>query len=701
MPQHFKKLSMPVTQLKFQQAIALHQQGKLSEAERLYADILQDDPAHFDAVHLLGVIALQTQRDQRCVDLITYAIGLNASMAEAHCNLGNAFRNLKRFDEALAAYERAIALKPHLADAHNSHGNALKDLKRFEAALASYQKAIALNPDYADAHSNCGTALHELKRFDEAIVHYQHAISLKPDFTEAYNNYGNTLKDLKRYDEALECYDRAIALNPVFAEAHANRASALHDLRRIEEALAGYEKAIRLKPTYEEAYVNRGLILNNLNRFSDALADFETAISLQPDFADAHHNRGHALSYLDRRTEARESYEKTLALTPDDVPYNRGIVLADLKRFDEALENYDKSILLNPAHAEAHNNRGIVLVCLKRFDEALESYNQAIALDTDNATFYNNKSFCLLLTGHFEQGWELLERRRTKPELVSLFKARNYSQPLWRGEDIAHKTVFIYWEQGLGDTIQFCRFAKLAEQRGANIIFSARNCLHALLKTLSPSIQLIGEKQTPAHFDYHCPIMSLPLGFGIKLHNIPADTPYLHADPARVQNWKQKLGDEGFKIGIVWQGNKGKVDAGRSFALREFEGISRLSGVRLISLQKGGGLEQLQNLPAGMNVESLGEDFDIGTDAFLDTAAVMENLDLIISSDTAIAHLAGALGRPVWVILKDNPDWRWMLDRSDSPWYPSMRLFRQKTTDDWTGIFADITAELGSLIPTR
>jgi hypothetical protein len=261
--------------------------------------------------------------------------------------------------------------------------------------------------------------------------------------------------------------------------------------------------------------------------------------------------------------------------------------------------------------------------------------------------------------------------------------------------------VFIYWEQGLGDTIQFCRFLKLAAQRGANIIFSARNCLHELLKTLSPSIKLIGERETPAHFDYHCSIMSLPLAFETATHNIPADIPYLHADPARIQHWKQKLGSEGFKIGIVWQGTKGKVDAGRSFALKEFEGISRLSGVRLISLQKGGGLEQLENLPAGMKVESLGEMFDAGANAFLDTAAVMENLDLIISSDTAIAHLAGALGRPVWLILKDNPDWRWMLDRSDSPWYPSMRLFRQKIRGDWAGIFADVAAELHRLIPIQ
>jgi tetratricopeptide (TPR) repeat protein len=689
----------PVTQLKFKQALSLHRQGMLGEAERLYTDVILEDAAHFDAIHLLGVIAFQTRRDQRCVELITRAIGLNATMAEAHCNLGNALRNLKRFEEALAAYENAIALKPSMAEAHNSHGNILKDLKRHEAALASYDQAIALKPDYTEAHSNRGTVLHDLKRFDEALACYRAAIALNPDFAEAHGNRGNTLKDLKRFDEAITSYDKAIAIAPGFAEAHANRATVLKDLRRLEEALSGCDRAIALKPDYDEAYRNRGLVLIDLKRFDEALTNFDMAIALNPNFAEAHHGRGIVLTCLKRSDEAAISFDKALRLMPLDEHYGRGIVLTDLRKLDEALAAFDKAIAIAPGHVEAHHNRGIVLADLKRFDEALASYDKAIALDPDYADARNSKSLSLLLNGYFDEGWRLYEWRDKKPELLNLFAARSYTKPRWHGlEPIEGKVLFVYWEQGFGDTIQFCRFLKLARKLGAHVIFSARNCLHALLKTLDPSIVLIGETETPPFFDYHCPLMSLPLAFQINLENIPADVPYLHAEPERIEKWKQRLGTHGFKIGVAWQGSKGKIDIGRSFALRELYGLSQVPNVRLIGLQIGEGLDQLAHLPDGMRVEQPGADYDAGADAFLDTAAMMENLNLIVSSDTAIAHLAGALGRPVWVALKNVPDWRWMMDRDTSPWYPSMRLFRQSMAGSWQSVFTSMLNELTRLL---
>jgi tetratricopeptide (TPR) repeat protein len=629
------------------------------------------------------------------VELITHAIGLNANMAEAHCNLGNALRNLKRFEEARAAYEKAIALKPKMSEAYNSLGNIHKDLKRAEAALASYDQAIALKPDYAEALCNRGTALHDLKRFDEALISYQKAIQLNPDFAEAHSNRGNTLKMLKRLDDALAAHDKAIALAPGFAEAHGNRATALKDLRRFEDALSGYDRAIGLKPNYDEAHRNKGLVLIDLKRFDEALRSFEKAISINPNFAEAHHNRGNVLTCLNRFDEAAVSFEDALRLMPLDQHYGRGIVLTDLKRLDEALSSYDQAIAMKPDDAKAHHNRGLVLADLKRFEEALVSYDRAIALDPDFAEAYSNKSLCLLLNGYFEEGWRLYEWRGKKPELLNLFSMRAYAQPRWNGlEPIDGKTLFVYWEQGLGDTIQFCRFLKQARQLGAHVVFSSHNCLHALLKTLDPAIEIIGETATPRHFDYHSPLMSLPFALNTSLDNIPADVPYLHADPERIEKWKQRLGQGGFKIGIAWQGSKGKIDICRSFDVRELFSLSQIQGVRLISLQIGEGLEQLARLPSGMQVELPGADYDAGADAFLDTAAIMESLDLIISSDTAIAHLAGTLGRPVWIALKDIPDWRWMMDRSTSPWYPAMRLFRQNTAGSWTNVFSSMATEL-------
>ena len=271
--------------------------------------------------------------------------------------------------------------------------------------------------------------------------------------------------------------------------------------------------------------------------------------------------------------------------------------------------------------------------------------------------------------------------------------------PVWRGEDVCGKRVVVYEEQGLGDIIQFCRYLALLAEMGAAVTFLLRSRMHALIRSLGQAVRVSDTFPVDETFDYQCALLSLPLAFGTTVENIPARTPYLQADAERIRSWKQKLGDAGFKIGIAWQGSKtGKIDVGRSFALAEFAGVSRIPNIRLISLQKNEGVEQLRDLPEGMTVEDLGENFDSGTDAFVDTAAVMANLDLVISSDTSAAHLAGALGRPVWLALKHVPDWRWMLDRTDSPWYPTMRLFRQRTRGDWNGVFADIEMALREAI---
>jgi len=654
------------TQSKFRQALNFHQQNRLAEAEHLYDDVVAEHPEHFDATHLLGVLAFQTGRLQKAVDLIQKAIGLNGSFAEAHSNLGNVLMDLKRFDEALAGYDDALVLKPNLPEVHNNRGAALKALKRFDEAIASFDRAVALRPDYPEAHNNAGNALSEVKRFDEALVRYYKAIKLKPDYAEVYSNFGNALTGLQRFDEALVSYARAIALTPDFPQPHNNLGTALKNLKRFEEALVSYDKAILLKQDYAEAHRNRGIALTDLKRFDEAKASFDIAIALTPDDAEAY--------------------------------YSLAIVQTELHDRAAALANYDMAVALRPDYADAHNNRGIILAELGRFDEACASYDRATTLNADWPEVHTNKSFSLLLNGHFSEGWPLFEWRRRKPELTDLFAARAYPQPLWSGQDIVGKVLFVYWEQALGDTIQFCRYVTSAEALGATVVFSVQDSLHQLLTTLSPSVTLIGENETPPQFDFHAPLMSLPLAFKTALGNIPAAASYLRAEPARVAKWNKSLDQDGFKIGIVWQGSTGKIDIGRSFPLAAIEPLSLVPNVRLISLQKGAGSEQIGTLPPDMRVEKLGADYDSGSDAFLDAAAVMQSLDLIITSDTSMAHLAGALGHPVWVALKAVPDWRWLLERQDCPWYPGMRLFRQKTDGDWAHLFADMAADLAALI---
>ena len=363
---------------------------------------------------------------------------------------------------------------------------------------------------------------------------------------------------------------------------------------------------------------------------------------------------------------------------------------------DAAVASYDKAIALKPDYAEAYSNRGLALQELKQFEAAVPSYDKAIALKPDFAEAYWNKSLLLLLIGEFRQGFNSYEWRWETKE-ISKFK-RNFSQPLWLGvESLSDKTILLHAEQGLGDTIQFCRYVKMVSDLGAKVIFEVQRPLVRLLKDLPGVSTLIAKGDALPEFDFHCPLMSLPLAFKTDLKLIPSAKNYLEAEVERVAYWKDRIKGGGLKIGISWQGSQGtKVDIGRSFELELFENIAALPNVQLISLQKGYGSEQLRNMPNGMQVVDLGDELDADC-AFLDTAAVMMNLDLVITCDTAIGHLAGALGIKTWVALKFVPDWRWMLDRQDSPWYPSLKLYRQEKMDDWIYVFDQMHMDITSM----
>ncbi len=470
----------------------------------------------------------------------------------------------------------------------------------------------------------------------------------------------------------------------------------LHRRDMLDQAEQYYEEILAAQPDHADAKHLLGVLRHQQGRYDEAAALIGAALATHPAAVPALTNMGNVLCKLGRLEEAQASFGKALAIRPAHIEalLGRGNVERDLGRPEAALISYDRALAIKPDYADAACNRGRVLQDLNRLEDALASYDMALAIKPDHAEAAFSKSLCMLLGGRFKEGWLFYESRKKLAEYAAHFSPRSFPQPLWSGEkSLNGKTLFLYWEQGLGDTIQFCRFAKFLEQHGAKVIFSAQNRLHRLLQTLSPTIKLIGEKQAPVQFDYYSPLLSLPLAFKTKLDGVLGDAPYLRAEPDRVRKWRYKLGDEGFKIGIAWQGSNTKAHSGRSFALTEFLGVSQVPEVRLISLQKGRGGEQLHDLPHGMKVESLGEDFDT-EGAFLDTAAVMENMDLIISTDTSTAHLAGALGRPVWVALKHVPDWRWQLDRVDSPWYPAMRLFRQPARGDWKAVFSEIEKAL-------
>ena len=434
---------------------------------------------------------------------------------------------------------------------------------------------------------------------------------------------------------------------------------------KFSEALQSYDQAIALSPGNANAFNNRGNVLQALNRFEEALASYEAAIALKPDHANAFNNRGNALQALKRFDEARASFEKATALRPDDAEIlrNQGVVLFELKRFEEALASYDKAIALRPNYAEALKNRGLLRLLLGRYDSGWPDY---------------------------EWRWKAEDCQTQPPPIAA---------PPWQGEEIAGRSIAVYVEQGFGDIIQFARYLPLLARRKAKVTLIVTEKLHRLLSTLEGELEITASIKAARTFDFQCALMSLPLHFGTTLSSIPSQVPYLRAEPKLIESWTDRIASAGLQIGIVWQGNPiGRADWGRSFPLSELFPLARIAGVRLISLQKHHGLDQLRNIPQDVAIQILGEDFDAGSDAFVDSAALMARLDLVITPDTSVAHLAGALGCPVWIALKHLPDARWLLDREDSPWYPSARLFRQEREGDWTGVFSRMERELQYLV---
>jgi tetratricopeptide (TPR) repeat protein len=487
---------------------------------------------------------------------------------------------------------------------------------------------------------------------------------LRPGFAEAHNNRGAALQDLKRFAEALASYDRALAIRPDYAEAHSNRGAALYELDRPEEALASYDRALAILPAHAQAHYNRGNALRGLRRAEEALAAYERALALRPDHAEAANNLGNAWQ--------------------------------DLNKPEEALAGYDRALALRPDYAEALNNRGLVLDRLKRPTEALASFEAALALRPDYPEVRLNRGLNALRMGRFAAGWRDYESRwdvkgAAKRRLLAPY-------PLWKGQEIEGKSIIVHEEQGLGDVIQMSRYLPLMAARGADVTFLVRASLRRLLGGLGPCVRLIDRAPESEAFHFQCALMSLPGVLSAAHQNLPSVVPYLRAEEALVARWADRLGRDGFKIGVCWRGNAmARTETDRFFAQRSLEPLAAIAGVRLISLQRAGGADRLDDAPPDMRIETLGAAFDAGPDAFVDTAAVMSCLDLIVSADTSIAHLAGALGRAVWVALKHAPDWRWMLDRPDTPWYPTMTLYRQEVRGDWADVFATMASDVARL----
>ena len=680
--------------------------------------------ADADAWFQRGNAHIPQQQWQLALDCYREAVRVDPKHAGAHAYMGNVLRQLRQPDAAIVAYDRAIAVKPDYAEVHYNRGALLQQAGQAHTALESFDIALSINSSLPEAHCGRGDVLRELGRMDEALASYNAAITTNGGYWRAYLHRGILQQQLHQPHAAEASYKQAIALRPDSADAHFSLGTLQSDAGNATAALASFNAAIAGGPGHAGAHAGRGLALMALGQLDAAVASFDMAIRLKPDFARVFSNRAEAQAKLGLLTEARASHDQAVLLDPQDaaIHFNRGAFLSDRKEWQGAVESFQAAIVLQPNYADAYsnlglaqqeagqgdaaldsyshalainptlatalNNRGNLFRSRKLFAKALLDYRQAITLEPNSADAHFNFGQLALLQGDFAAGWPEYEWRGLTGE-GRAFNTRTLPQPAWFGQHpLQDKRIFLHAEQGLGDTIQFCRYVSLVAGLGARVTLEVQPSLGDLLANLDGVSQLVlsGAPIPPA--DYQCSLMSLPGAFKTTLETIPRQVPYLHADPRKVARWHEILGPRTRpRVGLVWSGNpRNSNDSNRSVDLARWIGYLP-DDYAYFCLQndiRDADRQILQSCPKIVNIES----------NFTDTAALIEILDVVVSVDTSLAHLGGAMGKKTWVLLPFLPDWRWLVERTDSPWYPTMTLYRQPVAGDWDSVFAEVKKDL-------
>lgn len=548
------------------------------------------------------------------------------------------------------------------------HAVAQHQSGKLPQAIAAYRQVLTADPSNPDALHMLGVALAQTGQAAIAVPLIQRALEKYPNNSLVHLNLANALSAMQRHAEALASYRRAADLAPENAALHGAVCRAALMVGRHDEVLASSERALRLQPNDFGTLLNRATSLIELDRLTEALACCDGALALAPDYWGVH--------------------------------LRRGVTLAKLGRYAEAEVHLARGVALDPSNAAAHYDLGNLYGAQRRHELALASLARALELRPDYPEARWNIALLRLLRGEFPEGWALYEQRFAMDTWQGAM--RRFEGPRWTGrEPLQGKRILLWAERGLGDMLQFSRYATLVRDLGANVVLEVHPRLRALLDGQFPGVRTVALGAACGAFDYQCPLLSLPQALGTQVDTIPASVPYIKPNPAAVARWSQRLpGGAALRVGIAWQGNpdaERNWARGRSWSLAVLEPLAREPGVTLISLQTGAGARQLESVDFADRILSFGEELDDGPDAFVDTAAIMMNLDLVICSDTSVAHLAGALGIPVWVALHTTSEWRWLLDRDDSPWYPTMRLFRQRTAGQWDEVVADLCGALCGL----
>jgi tetratricopeptide (TPR) repeat protein len=577
------------------------------------------------------------------------------------------FQNSKNFDAAANLWHQFLQKHPGNADALSELGGVALSSSQYEDALKWFSRALGVRPDLVSAKAGSGTALRHLNRFEEAASILKMAVAATPNDALICSNLGASLGALQRHEEALVWLQRASDLCPGNADYVHQLGKVLQTLKRNEEAIEAYRRATALRPKYIDALLDLGGLLQEARRFDEAAITFQKVVDLEPN---------HCNGWL-----------------------GVGAALLGVRRYAESLAAFRRAITIQPGSAVAYCNMSLALSGLGRTEEAIEACRKAIFIEPGSTVATFNMGTMLLSLGNYGEGWPAYNYRYAMHGEKWL-REEAHAAP-WMGEALTGKSIIVLGEQGYGDELQFSRYLSELSNLGARVFLIAPERLHRLFKTLAGAITLLSEIPDNSRFDFQCPLMNLPGVFEQLGLPMPARVPYLAAEPGRVARWKNRIGDGGFRVGIVWQGNRYDSNDVRSFPLAALRPVAKVPGVRLISFQIGGGTDQLANLPSDMQVETLDADFDQGEDSFLDSAAAAEVVDLCITCDTSMAHLIGALARPLWIALPEFPEWRWQYKREDSVWYPTARLFRQTANGDWDGVFLRMAEALTELLDAQ
>lgn len=673
------------------EALRLHQKGALGEAQGLYEKILSIDAHHCDALHLSGVALYQRGDYENAERHIRKAIARDERVASYHANLGLVLEAKAQRAAAQREYLRAIQLQSSYAEAYLNLGNLYLVEGCTEDAIEILKKLLEQYPDYAKGHNSLGSAYKAQGQYALAAHHFRQALGLQPTYQHAHCNLGSVLQQMGALQEAAVCFRDALRLQPNSVEALNLTGILLRENGEAQAAIGYHERAVKVAAHKAESLVLLARAEHAAGHEDRAIELCDAAVRAQPDYVPAYGEWANLLHAQKNFQAAKSLLQKALVIDAGYAEaYNTlGVIAEEQGQLEAARDHLEKALSLRPVFPEAENNLGLVAWSQGRFEDARAAYARSLSVRPDYSEARWNLALSQLIDGEYGEGWRNYEARWQRARAP-----RSFAQPLWQGEPLADRRILLHAEQGLGDTLQFLRFVPQVVAAGGKVILDVQRRVVPLAQELAGVETVVAEGQPHPEFDLHCPLMSLPLVLGVTFDRLPAEVPYLRVpaaslEKARRVDWPE---DGALRVGLSWTGStKNALNPKRSILLKELAPLFDLEGIHFYSLQMSQGAEQWHAYRDAV-VDLGGSQNHLG-----DAAAIIEQLDLVISVDTMVAHLAGALGRPCWTLLPFVPDWRWMRGREDSPWYPTMRLFRQTEPGNWAAVVAAVRGALVEL----